>query len=177
MRYAFVLDQDNYKDLVHNAYIYYHKKSGGEDLFDKPEPYILKCVKFMWRWQRSNMTFNKSFVTIDRAVVEEDATRDFWRTDFRRDTSHKSSFCTADAGDQYLELESQDHIDLMYKKVASYATGKPSSLDPKVLIDTMDYFAQGYNSVEIAEIQGSSPQAVSKHKMKLRDLLRKFEKK
>lgn len=54
--YAKALDQDNYRDLVHDAFLYTYTRSG-TNLFDEHEGYICRCIKWMWRWSYQEKTY------------------------------------------------------------------------------------------------------------------------
>lgn len=156
LRYAFVLDQHNYRDLVHNAYIYHHKKTGGSLFDDQPLPYILRCIKFMWRWEYANVK-NKRFYDYDQGLTE-----------FSGNPSYTDGFLTRTSND----LESKEAVEMIYKRVAAYHSGKHNcSLDSKVLVQVMDYLQRGYTGNEIGTMMDISFQTVSNHKKKIQGLI------
>lgn len=161
MRYAYVLDHENYRDLVHNAYLYYYKKSSGGNLFaDKPEPYILRCVKFMWKWNMSNTVIGKNFIEYYEAASE-----------FGDNPSYSDMFNAY--SDPLRNLESEEAVDLITKRVAAYHSGGLSSVGPQELLQVMDYLQRGYTGNEIGTMMDISFQTVSNHKKKIQKLIGK----
>lgn len=165
LRYAYVLDPPHYRDLVHNAYIYFHKKSNGENLFEQHEGYILRCVKFMWKWRVSNESFNKEFHEYDEAAGV-----------FGINPTHSDKFCT-DKRNPHTDLESKEFVDLVFKRVGSYHSGGLSSVDPKVLVQVLDYLQRGYTGNEIGTTMDLSAQTISNHKKKIQALVGNFTQK
>ena len=145
LHYAYVLDPQNYRDHVHNAYLYHHDKTGG-NIFEKHTGYILRCVKYMWLWHRSNRTFHKEFVE----YVEEE------------------HFTTL-SPDRL--LEASEGVDAMRKRIASYHSGAKASIDPDLLEQCMTYLEEGYSGNEIGQKMGVSFQTASNYKKKLQTIL------
>lgn len=146
LKYAKKLDPVNYMDLVHNAFVYYYGMSGGGNLFlDRPEPYVMRCVKFMHKWHYNVEVKNKHFVE----VTEGDAMAD----------------------DLVAEIESEDSIETMTENVARYSSGGTVSVSPEKLQKTLYYLNIGYSGNEVAEIMGVSAAVISYWRSKLQEIL------
>lgn len=159
MRYAYVLDSENYRDHVHSAYVYYADKTG-EDLFEQPLPYILRCVKFMWKWRWSNEHRNKVFEEYEEA-----------ENVYVTDPTNSIKFVTSSKDNPHQILESKEVIELIRKRVATYHSGGLSSVDPMELVQVMDYLQHGYTGREIGKKMGISEQTASNHKKKIQALI------
>lgn len=147
LRYAEVLDSDNKYDIVHNAFLYYFKKSNGKNLFDEHEGFVLRCVKWKWRHIYSNRTFNKQFV-------------DYNDWEFQDQNTPLSS------------IISEENVNKIYNKIRSYSSGKLNrSLDSSILLEVLMYLERGYNQTEISELMGTSFQTISNHCKKLKSIL------
>ena len=145
LHYAYVLDPQNYRDHVHNAYIYHHKKTG-ENIFERHTGYILRCVKYMWLWHRSNRTFHKEFVD----YVDED------------------HFTTLSPDRLF---EANERVDAIRKRIASYHSGADSSINPELLSECLGYIEDGYTGNEISKMMGISAQTASNYKKKIKQLI------
>jgi hypothetical protein len=142
-RYAYVLDSTDYRDLVHNAYLYYYKKSNGKNLFEEHEGFILRCVKWMWQWKYN---VRKEFVEFNEQAI---------------------NYTTP-----HLLVESEQQVKIVYDKVGSYHSGKNNrSLDSKLLLTTLTLLNNGYSQGEIAEQLDTSPQVVSGYVKKIRTIV------
>lgn len=143
LRYAYVLDSQNQFDLVHNAFLYYYKKSNGGNLFEQVEPYVMRCVRYMWKWKYSNDTFNKQFI------------------DFELSTNVTPLQL----------LESKEAVDQIYERVKSYPSTHPYSLKSSVLLEFLSFLERGYEVKEICVLMNISPQTASNYRKKLKQLI------
>lgn len=156
----------NYRDLVHNAYIYYHKKSNGGNIFEQHEGYMLRCVKFIWRWSLDHRYYMMNRKLFLKKIFEYDTASDL----FAANPSYADGFCN----NPHEEMESKEVVDLIYKRVAQYHSGGESSVDPQALLRVLDYLQLGYTGREIGKEMGISEQTASNYKKKLKELVENF---
>ena len=141
-RYAFVLDRYNYTDLVHDAYLYFYKKSGGQNLFEQHEGFILRCVKWMWWWRHK----------VSKPQVEYE--------------DHFFNYSTP-----LQILESKEEVERIYDKIKSYHSGADRSLSPSVLLEFLGFLERGYEIQEIRQLMGISPQTAWNYRQKLKKII------
>jgi hypothetical protein len=135
---------DNYQDVLHDAYVNYHKRSGGQNLFKQSQQLVIKVIKNQfWEFCRLSM-YKKDGIRYPKEFLEfEDHT-------YNNITPH----------DEYVVNETYNSI-----------TGRLNSFYKPVRIvaqQVLDLKLQGYSQNEIVESLGIPQQRVSYYLMVLK---------
>jgi hypothetical protein len=156
-----------YKDLVHSAWLY-HQERFGTDLMEKEVGYVLRLVKWMWRYEVRRQTYEiegerkqKRYYQVAEDVADPE-----------------TEFVVVDSAPLALDaMVSDEYMTEFFRLVDNYHSGSVrSSVDPGELRRVAELLMAGFSGVEVAKILNMSAQTVSNHKAKVRDIVKTMNK-
>lgn len=138
LRYASLLDQDNYKDITHDAYINYYK-SKQKNLFLEPKYVIGKVIKYTTFdfWKKRSWRYKNKELEGVRVFVEFN---DGNESDM---SAHKANYTTP-----FHELIAKELVD-RYNNLCKYSRLKSDRTN--VIKDILDLRLQGLGNKDIAK--------------------------
>lgn len=144
--YSWVISKGHpeYRGDVHQAFLYYFNKTG-DDLFNQPEGFVLRCVKWMNRKRYCKEHHNKIFTEFDDHFFN----------------------CTT----PLKELEAKETVEGIYNKIRAYRTGGTSSIDANKLIEFLMFLERGYQTNEICDLMKITKGIAYNYKAKIKSIL------
>jgi len=156
LSYAFMLMpyHQHYYDLVHDAYVAYHK-STGLDLFEQPERTMIATIKNVWlnfisknRYQVDGEKRHRVFEPIEGDV-------------FRGSIVSQDDKVAADDSAEWLYNEAKNYYGTLAVKDRNHRLTYKSALDATEEIVNLKY--QGYSQKEISEKIDTSTTSIKKY--------------
>lgn len=153
-QYAYRLNNNHSlsKDMVHDAWLNYHRYCGG-NLFDQDILYGLRGVKMVWYHNLQHQSFRYKGQNYWKKVDSID--------EFNEPLSTDNPFSYVDH---------QDKIGIVKKALNKYRA-KNNEISRSLLKSYLKMVEKGYTSSEIAKEWGSSPQQIDSYKRKLKKII------
>lgn len=166
--YAYKLDTNNYRDLVHNAYIQHYDRTG-KNLFDESDYYVMRLIK----WVRNDEY--RKFSTVTK-YQETDGKYEV--VDRYQRWHELPELASNDAPDLAIEAEEtyQSIIDKIQKYNILFDTREnlSNSVDVEAIrqrmLQILTYKLAGYKNTEIASLMNLSSQVVGYYARKIKTL-------
>lgn len=154
MGYAFKLDSQNYKDIVHDAYVKWYIKTG-DNLFEQHRGVITKTVKNIFfnslsssKWMYDGEIFSKEFLRILSDVVDEE--------DF--------------SGKVYTPMVESPLVDIMVNDTMNHL----AKILSERCNDVLKMMSEGFKQNEIAEALHLSPALINIEVKKIKNIVNKM---
>lgn len=134
--YLYKADPENYKDILHDAFLNYHRRTG-LNLFDRPNYNVIGVIKNQWfehlrstMYKKNGVRVNYSFVSFDNHTVTKETPLDF--------------------------LIQEDTYNFLKKRANGFR-------EPELAKDIIDLRYQGFSSEEISNKMGLSIHQVKRY--------------
>lgn len=146
LSYAFKLDSNNYRDLVHSAYLSHYDRNNGENLFDRHQGYIMKAIRWYrdYEWRSQQYEFRG-----ERFVYEHQSYSEAYDPNY-------------DSPD--LILEKNEAYENLLKQINVFDTREQ-------LIQILTYRVAGFSQKEIANLMGFTVSYISWQMKRLKQLI------
>jgi DNA-binding NarL/FixJ family response regulator len=164
LRYAFMLMpyHENYYDLVHDAFLAYHKGTG-LNLFDQEERTVIATVKNVWKNYISKNRYMYQGVNLQKVytVYEDDL--------------------NSSGVDLHNQTQGDDSVVWLYNQAKKYyevlSVVNPSNIKNytdafESTLDIVNLKHQGYSQKEISEKIGVSSTTIKKYMDKLKEIIK-----